>query len=228
MPRGPISQPEDRLHSARSGLTSFRYRITFGKGRELRFTGHLDLHRAWERTLRRAEVPLAYSEGFNPRPKINIGAALPLGCTSAADLIDIQLTQEVESAELTERLASAAPPGLTISEIHSVADGSPKLQKLINSSDYVVPVPDQDRDELQARVQALLAAEELPRVRRGKKYDLRPLIEDFILADPLELQLRMAARSGATGRPDEVLLALELDPVPLIPHRVRLILREFP
>jgi hypothetical protein len=72
----------------------------------------------------------------------------------------------------------------------------------------------------------MLAAEELPRVRRDKKYDLRPLIEELSLADPMELRLRLVARSGATGRPDEVLRALEINPDPLVPHRLRLILRD--
>lgn len=220
-------------------MTNTRYRLTFGKGRALRFTSHLDLHRAWERTFRRAELSLAYSEGFSPRPKINIGAALPLGCTSQADLVDIELAQDVEAVKMLEALNTAAPPGLTIDEIATVQSGSPKLQKLIASSEYLIPVPGQDRKILQARIQAMLAAEKLPRKRRNKKYDLRPLIEEMRLADPqegtpqtatesgttarpMELRLQMTAMSGATGRPDEVLLALELDPTPLVPHRVRL------
>ena len=207
-------------------MTNFRYRLTFGKGRELRFTSHLDLHRAWERTIRRARISLAYSEGFNPRPKINIGAALPLGCTSEADLVDIELAQALEVGELIDGLNAAAPPGLTISELTTVADGSPKLQKLITSSEYVIPVPGQDREDLELRIQQILAAEELPRVRRKKEYDLRPLVEELGLADTMELKLRLAARSGATGRPDEVLRALELVPEPLVPHRLRLILRD--
>ncbi len=206
-------------------MTSARYRITFGKGRELRFTGHLDLHRAWERTFRRAKLSLAYSEGFRPRPKINIGAALPLGCTSEADLVDVELIQEVETAELVRALSAAAPPGLTISGIAGVPSGSPKLQKLITSSEYLIPVADQDREILEARIETMLSSDKLPRVRRGKEYDLRPLLEELSLAEPSELRLRLTALSGATGRPDEVLRALELDPTPLVPHRVRLILK---
>jgi radical SAM-linked protein len=223
-------------------MTNARYRITFGKGRQLRFTGHLDLHKAWERTFRRAKLTLAYSEGFSPRPKINIGAALPLGCTSEADLVDVELVQEIEIAHLIEALSAAAPPGLTISEITSVPSGSPKLQKLLQSSEYLIPIVGEDRERLEARIETMLAAAELPRVRRGKEYDLRPLIEDMGLADPqevelqragksgetgrpMELKLRLTARSGATGRPDEMLRALELDPTPLVPRRVRLILK---
>ena len=222
-------------------MTNARYRITFGKGRELRFTGHLDLHKALERTFRRAKLTLAYSEGFSPRPKINIGAALPLGCTSEADLVDLELVHEVETARLIEALSAAAPPGLTISEIAPVPSGSPKLQKLLQSSNYVIPILGEDRERLEARIEKMLTSAELLRERRGKEYDLRPLIEEMGLADPkqaeletaansgatkrpIELKLRLKARSGATGRPDEVLRALELDPTPLVPHRVRLIL----
>ena len=205
-----------------------RYRLTFGKSRELRFTGHLDLHRAWERTFRRAQLSLAYSQGFKPRPKINIGAALPLGCTSEADLVDVELTQSPAPDELVSGLSKAALPGLLVSRAEAIQAGSPKLQKLIMSSEYVIPVPDPDQDleDLHDRIEAILAAEELPRVRRDKEYDLRPLIEEMSLADPMELRLRLAARSGATGRPDEVLRALELNPDPLVPHRLRLILRD--
>jgi radical SAM-linked protein len=222
-------------------MTNARYRITFGKGRELRFTGHLDLHRAWDRTFRRANLSLAYSEGFSPRPKINIGAALPLGCTSEADLVDVELVQEVEITHLIEPLSASAPPGLTISEITTVPNGSPKLQKILQSSEYLIPILVEDRGRLEARIETMLTSAELPRARRGKEYDLRPLIEEMGLADPqeaelqtaaksgetvrpMELKLRLMARSGATGRPDEVLRALELDPTPLVPHRVRLIL----
>ena len=214
------------LRYARNDMSYSRYRLTFGKGRELRFTGHLDLHRAWERTVRRAKLSLAYSEGYKPRPKINIGAALPLGCTSEADLVDVELTKSPDPGELVERLSEAALPGLLVSKAEAIQAGSPKLQKLITSSEYVIPVPSQNREDLHARIQTILAAEKLPRVRRDKKYDLRPLIEELSLADPMELRLRLVARSGATGRPDEVLRALDLNPDPLVPHRLRLILRD--
>ncbi len=99
-----------------------RYRITFGKTEAMRFTGHLDLHRTWERTFRRAGLPLAYSEGFNPHPKINIGAALPLGCLSRGDLIDAWLERELEPDEVAASLRGAAPPGIEIEAGDSPGD----------------------------------------------------------------------------------------------------------
>lgn len=209
-------------------MTNLRYRFTFGKGHELRFTGHLNLHRAWERTLRRAGVSLAYSEGFNPRPKINLGAALPLGCTSEADLIDIETTGGYQPNVLLQQVIEAAPPGLAVHVSETVPPGSPKLQKLIVSAVYIVPIPGNGQNDLGDRIQEILDAEQLERVRRDKKYDLRPLIEDLRLDDTGAIHFQVAARSNATGRPDEVLRALGLDPEPLVPHRIRLILREEP
>jgi len=108
----------------------------------------------------------------------------------------------------------------------TIPSGSPKLQKLIESSDYLIPIPNEAGENLQALIEGMLSSEKLRRVRRGKEYDLRPLIEQLSLAEPSELRLQLAARSGATGRPDEVLRALELDPTPLVPHRVRLIFKQ--
>jgi len=68
-----------------------RLRITFAKGETLKYISHLDLARAWERALRRAGVPLAYSQGFNPRPKMAFAAALPVGYTATAEMVDILL-----------------------------------------------------------------------------------------------------------------------------------------
>ena len=82
----------------------YRYRITFTKDEAQRFTSHLDLHRAWGRLLRRAGLPLLYSQGFNPRPRIQLSTALPLGCTSEHELADIWLTEEIPCSEILERL----------------------------------------------------------------------------------------------------------------------------
>ena len=68
-----------------------RVRITFSKQGALRFIGHLDLHRLWERAMRRANLPLTYSQGFHPQPKISLAAALPLGFSSRGEVLDARL-----------------------------------------------------------------------------------------------------------------------------------------
>ncbi|MCX6060238.1 MAG: TIGR03936 family radical SAM-associated protein, partial [Chloroflexi bacterium] len=81
-----------------------RARITFSKQGALRYTGHLDLHRLWERAMRRAELPLAYSLGFHPQPKISIASALPLGFSSLGEVLDVRFSEELSAHEIASRL----------------------------------------------------------------------------------------------------------------------------
>jgi len=194
-----------------------RFRIAFSKLEAMRFTGNLDLHRTWERLLRRAGLPLAYSEGFRPHPRISLASALSLGCTSRGELIDVWLERAIEPSEVVAALRRAAPPGLDIAEAWPVDLSSPALPTLVSASEYAVDLPEgTDGAALQARVDRLLAAASLPRERRGKAYDLRPLIESLEVdrTDPagVLLRMRLAAREGATGRPEEVLQTLGLEP----------------
>lgn len=191
-----------------------RVRITFAKVGALRHTGHLDLHRIWERTCRRAGLPLSYSQGFHPQPKIQLAAALPLGFSSRCELVDIWLDESVEIAELPQRIQSAVPGGLHILTAQTVDERAPALQTLVESADYEITLRDPiDPAELTRRLSAVVEAQSLPRTRRNKPYDLRPLIEDLRQIEPNShgqprLFMRLAAREGATGRPEEVLDAL--------------------
>ncbi len=202
-----------------------RLRVTFAKTEAMRYTGHLDLQRTWERTLRRARLSLAYSHGFNPRPKINLAAALPLGFTSECELAEFWLDGDPAQGEVEARLREAAPPGLVIRSVEVVPPEAPKIPNLIRAAEYRVTLPEPPSD-LALRVAALLQMGALPRTRRGKPYDLRPLIERLQVCDAQSLEMRLAARGGATGRPDEVLLALGVDPLSARVHRTALILAE--
>jgi len=206
-----------------------RIRITFAKTDAMRFTSHLDLHRTWERTFRRAALPLAYSQGFNPHPRINLASALPLGFTSQNDVVDVWLEQELSLEEIQSALQRAAPPGLQIQSILVTDDRAPTLQAELLASDYVVtllePIPD-----LEQRLAALLAAPSLPRERRGKSYDLRPLIHTLQLMPPepagsQRFSVRLNAQEGATGRPEEVLAALGAEPEQARVHRLGLVFK---
>ena len=194
-----------------------RIRITFAKTDSMRFTSHLDLHRTWERTFRRARLPLAYSHGFNPHPRLNLASALPLGFTGSQEIIDAWLDKTMPLAEIQSALANAAPPGLQIHAIETVDEQAPALQTLLEASDYTLTLEERLPD-LDQQMQALLSAESLPRQRRGKDYDLRPLIlELHRLPDSPDgkqrIHARLSAREGATGRPEEVLAALGADPL---------------
>jgi len=192
-----------------------RIRITFAKSGALRYIGHLDLHRMLERVSRRAGLALAYSQGFHPQPKIQLAAALPLGFSSRCELVDLWVEGEADLARLPDELQEAVPPGLKILNVAGVDEKDPPLQTQILAAEYGVILPKEaDRAGLNRRLESVLASNSLPRERRGKAYDLRPLIAELRLEpEALEntcLSMRLSAREGATGRPEEVLDALDI------------------
>lgn len=209
-----------------------RIRITFAKLGALRYIGQLDLHKLWERAARRAELPLAYSQGFHPQPKINIAAALPLGFSSRCEVMDMKLEKEIPLDGLREKLQQTLPTGIQVLDVESAEERAPALQTQVVAAEYEVTLTEAvDGAELKRRVDSVLESESILRERRGKKYDLRPLIEDLSLtrsSSPArapeehrdysersdsgdeagrgkKILMRLAARESATGRPEEVL-----------------------
>ena len=205
-----------------------RLRITFAKGEEIKYISHLDLMRLWERILRRARVPLAYSQGFNPRPKIAVATPLPVGFTSRGEVMDIVLERVISPYNFARCLAPHLPPGLELLSVEEVYPKLPSLQSQVRSAEYRVTVSwDGLQGKMEGKLHELLSAEQLLRQRRGKDYDLRPLIEDLWLegkeAAGWVLGMRLQAGSRGTGRPDEVLDALDLAEEPYIIQRERLL-----
>jgi radical SAM-linked protein len=196
-----------------------RVRVTFTKQGALRYIGHLDLHKLLERSIRRARLPLAYSQGYHPQPKLNLAAALPLGFSSRAEVMDIWLKEDVE--DVVSALRASVPPGLTILSAAQVDDREPSLQTQVIAAEYQVEITEAGSAAgLTEKVASVMASESIPRERRGRQYDLRPLIEELsITPTPLPLRARvpegegqgvrvfmhLTAREGATGRPEEVL-----------------------
>lgn len=209
-------------------IAQYRFRITFSKNGPLRFIGHLDLAKTWERVLRRAGVPLVYSQGFNPQPKMQIAAALPLGVSSECELLDIWVKEPLSPEALVGQLNAVSPTGLTVLHAEAVSLKGPALQTQTVAADYRIVTDEVDEEELQRRVDDLLAQERLDRERRGKSYDLRPLIFQLEVAGANELRARLALGEQGTARPDELLSALELSPNRARCHRLRLHLRAQP
>lgn len=206
-----------------------RIRITFSKTNAMRYTGHLDLHRAWERTFRRAQLPLAYSQGFHPQPRLNLASALPLGITSDCELLDAWLEIPQPIDYVLAALVKAAPPGIKIFHIDEIINRLPALQTQVISAEYRIklldPVPDLDD-----RLDRLILRNSIIRQRRGKDYNLRPLIENVSLLPPDDVgcqcfHLRLSAREAATGRPEEVLAELNIPIEAAYIKRTAMILR---
>jgi radical SAM-linked protein len=183
-----------------------RIRITFVKQGALRYTGHLDLHKLWERAARRAELPLAYSQGFHPQPKMNMAAALPLGFSSRCEVMDMRLEHDIPLDDLPTRLNGTLPSGLQVVGVEQVDDLAPALQTQVASAEYEVSLTEPvDRSEWKRKIDSVMELKTMPRERRGKLYDLRPLMEELHLLPDGKIFMRLAAREGATGRPEEVL-----------------------
>jgi radical SAM-linked protein len=211
-----------------------RLRLTFSKSGSLRYIGHLDLHSLWERTVRRAGLPLAYSQGFHPGPKIQLASALPLGFIGCAEIVDLWIIDSpgLLDQPYKELLQSASPPGLAISALEVVDEHGPALQTQVVSAEYdVIFLEPVSALKLAAGIASLLSTAGLVRERRGKTYDLRPLVEKLELHtgegfNPSHLQMSLAAREGATGRPEEVLDVLGIPFETTRIERTRLILRK--
>lgn len=206
---------------------SMRCRMTFAKTTAMRYTGHLDLNRTLERTIRRANLPLAYSQGFNPRPKMMIASALPLGYTSEHEVVDIWFKEEMPIKDIEQAMKKAVPPGIELLKMEEVDLKAPKLQNSIQSARFEVTLLDQT-ENLEEKVADLLAKEEIMREKVRKKktrtYDLRELIfEVKTLPDKdgkQRLEMILRAGEGTTGRPDDVLDELGVDALETWIHRV--------
>jgi radical SAM-linked protein len=202
-----------------------RVRLTYEKGEAIKFIAHQDEFRMWERTLRRADLPLLYKQGFNPQPHIVFASPLGVGITGTNEPIDIVFSPPVPLEELGQHIAAKLPPGVTLHNIEEVPLHAPALQGLLIGADYTILLYT-DRGELEsaavdAAIANLLAQSEIwrERERKGERYsyNLCPLIfelQNLGYDDEKEehrIFLRVQQRAGATGRPDEVVAALGLD-----------------
>ena len=139
-----------------------RLRLTYSKTAALRYTSNLDVHKIWERSLRRARLPLAYSQGFHPQPRLTQACPLPLGLTSLGEVIDVWLETEPPLDEVSAALKPALPPGLELHSIQAVDLHEPSLPTQVTSADYIATLLDPvDQAELIKRVADLLSTADL-------------------------------------------------------------------
>lgn len=202
-----------------------RVRFTYEKGERIKFISHQDEFRLWERTLRRADLPLLYKQGFNPQPHMQFAAPLGLGMTGSNEMVDVIFSPPLPLDELQARVREKLPPGVKIHALEEVPVKTKALQALTIGADYTILIyaePGEMPEALfQERVDEFLAKEEVwrERERHGQpyQYNLRPLVFELRYegydpqAEEHRIFLRVQMRPGATGRPDEVVDALGLD-----------------
>ncbi len=210
-----------------------RLRIRFRRGQAVKFISHLDIMRLWQRALIRAGIPLAYSEGFNPRPRLSLAAPLAVGVTSEAELMDITLARPASPHFFTAAVSQQLPPGIEILQVHQVAPTLPSLQSQVRYTEYEVGLEaEKGQKEVAAALASLLALKHLPwqhqRDTGPRHYDLRALIDDLWLIDWRNghgtIGMRLRCDSRGSGRPEQVTAALGFTHRPESLHRTKLIL----
>ncbi len=225
-----------------------RLRIRYAKRGRLRFTSHRDFARAFERALRRAAVPMAYSAGFSPHPKVSYANAAPTGTASEAEYLEIGVAERCDPERLRKLLDEALPPGLDIEEVVEAGHGS--LADRLEASEWEIALPDVPVDVVEAAAARFMASDKVLVERLTKKgvraFDARAAV--CVLAvqarvvgggqpgdprtddtgrtagrDPGCAILDLVIRHGAPSvRPDDVLSALRLvaDFAPPVPPLV--------
>ncbi len=177
-----------------------------------------ELSDAWESAIRGSGLPLAWSEGATPRPRISIGAPLPVGMVADGELLDIVLTQRLPIHQVRDALSQVIPEGWRLVDLHDVWLAGPALAGRVAAADYRITLAGAaaGAERLEAASAELLAADHLPRERaKGGgtvTYDLRPLVIHVSVADPgpplvIATRTRFHPELG-TGRPEEVIGAL--------------------
>ncbi|GAB3240556.1 TIGR03936 family radical SAM-associated protein [Kineosporia babensis] len=189
MPEGPPPPPVVQ-----------KLRLRYAKRGRLRFSSHRDFQRALERALRRAAVPMAYSAGFNPHPKISYANAAPTGTASEAEYIEISLAERREPEEIRDALNSALPDGLDIVDVVEAGPGllADRLQASVWQIELFADTPGEEAaaandSTVRDVVERFLAAERVE-VQRMTKNGLRTF-------DAREAVLRIEVEPGVTSRP---------------------------
>jgi radical SAM-linked protein len=198
-----------------------KIRVRFTKVGKVRWTSHRDVARMWERACRRAGVPLAYTEGFSPRPKVSFGLALPTGHESLAEYLDLDVSDDqVDPLTLPGRLTPALPVGIDVVAATAVPPGADSLQHEVTSSTWTVELG--AHDDLAGRIDTVMAAPEIvvTRERKGRPVtdDIRPAIRSLVLtsggaasdcdADALTFELLVQQRGV---RPAELLSVVGIE-----------------
>ncbi len=195
-----------------------RIRLEFSKGDQVRFLSHLDMMKVFARAIRRAEIPIAFSEGFNPHPRMNFASALAVGVTSEKEYLDAELKHPMEMKEIIKRLTRSLPPGVNVKTGRFISGSAPALMAEVNRAAYKVTAEARgliDADELAAKITDLMNTAEITIMKRTKKgprlRDIRPGIIHLqgSVAKGNQVDFSIVAVTGNEGnvRPEEVVRA---------------------
>jgi radical SAM-linked protein len=199
--------------------------VRFAKTGKVRWTSHRDLARVWERAIRRLDLPIAYSQGFSPHPKLHFGLALSTGHESVAEYLDLDLDDAAEHlpgpeelAALPERMTAVLPIGVEVVAVGVIPTSTTSLQQAVESCSWRIEIRGAEPAEVAAAIARLLAAPELivTRERKGKAVtdDIRPYVLDLAVVGPTDAGTEITAHLATQPRGlriGELLVALDPD-----------------
>src|SRR3954447_10927393 len=192
-------------------MTATKVRLRFAKHGDLRLISHHDLMRCLERILRRAQIPMATSQGFNPRPKVVFTLALALGIEGRREVVELDLAEPLAPDDVLARLRAASPRGLEWLEAEAVPPGRAAQPEAVA---YVLDVPEDRRETARARLSEFLACAHWPYTRHRPDRDVAIDLRPFLLEAELDvlgvLRFRMKMLPTGSARPEEVIDALGL------------------
>ncbi|OAI40961.1 hypothetical protein AYO38_00845 [bacterium SCGC AG-212-C10] len=210
-----------------------RFRVWFAKSERVRYISHLDVLRYWERAIRRAGLPLAYSQGFTPHPKIAFAGPLPLGFASEAELMDVTLDERVSEEEFRAKVLCQATGDFAIAGMEEVPLLGPAPQSIILWADYRVELPEVPLATAEQAVREFMALSTLEwteqRREKARTYDLRAAVASLASFDRdglTCLRMRISNTPDLTARPEQVLAALIPGAEPGLITRTGLLLDE--
>ncbi len=155
----------------------------FEKMGRMSWFSHLDLQNTMQRALRRAQLPVAYSQGFNPHVLTSFATALSVGCQSRGELMEVEMAGEISPEEFAEKLNACLPDGLKVRRCASVPDSAPALMAKVAEAGYDITAPNAD---LTQAVEAFLKAEEVMVEKRSKTktrlVNIRPMVHEITCA----------------------------------------------
>ena len=190
-----------------------KLRLRYAKRGRLRFASHRDVARAFERALRAAGIPMAYSQGYSPHPKVSRAGAAPTGAASEAEYVEIQLVRRLEPALVRQELDAALPAGLDVLDAVPAAGGS--LADRIDASRWRIELPGVNRPALQDAVDALMARPNVFVERLGKDgrrtIDARAALFSMSVENSAQscgILTAVVRQVTPAVRPDDVLSAL--------------------
>ncbi|MEE0420904.1 MAG: TIGR03936 family radical SAM-associated protein [Lachnospiraceae bacterium] len=191
-----------------------KVRIKFSKQGVMKFIGHLDIMRYFQKAIRRAKIPIVFTEGFSPHMIMSFASPLGVGLTSSGEYMDIEVSTEIPSEEAVRRLNAVMVDGIQVLSYRRIEDGKAgKAMSLVAAADYTLGFRSghEPAQEWKNRIDAFMAQSSINILKKTKKsekeVDIKPMIYEMRMADNDRVFMQLAAGSAANLKPELVMEA---------------------